>query len=126
MTPWEIRTIEFANCNCAYGCPCQFNAYPTHGNCEAVYAIITEGHYGDVKLDGLRFGGVFEWPKAIHEGNGKAQPFVDERAIQWLAAAEIRGRAEGLMASSASTFRWTRSTQTNSAPSPAGVELDKR
>jgi len=31
MTPWEIRTIEFANCNCAYGCPCQFNAYPTYG-----------------------------------------------------------------------------------------------
>ncbi|MGA7790694.1 MAG: DUF1326 domain-containing protein, partial [Xanthobacteraceae bacterium] len=24
------------NCNCAYGCPCQFNALPTHGNCEAV------------------------------------------------------------------------------------------
>ncbi|MGA6928860.1 MAG: DUF1326 domain-containing protein [Pseudolabrys sp.] len=81
MTPWEIRTIEFANCNCAYGCPCQFNAYPTYGNCEAVVCNeITEGHYGDVKLDGLRFGGVFQWPKAIHEGNGKAQPFVDERA----------------------------------------------
>jgi hypothetical protein len=36
MTPWEIRTIELANCNCAYGCPCQFNAYPTYGKCEAV------------------------------------------------------------------------------------------
>jgi len=81
MTPWEIRTIEFANCNCAYGCPCQFNAYPTHGHCEAVVCNeITEGHYGGVKLDGLRFGGVFQWPKAIHEGNGKAQPFVDESA----------------------------------------------
>ena len=45
MTPWEIRTIEFANCNCAYGCPCQFNAYPTNGNCEAVVCNeITEGH----------------------------------------------------------------------------------
>ncbi len=64
MTPWEIRTIEFANCNCAYGCPCQFNAYPTHGNCEAVVCNeITEGHYGDVKLDGLRFGGVFQGPR---------------------------------------------------------------
>ena len=72
---------RIANCNCAYGCPCQFNAYPTHGHCEAVICNeITEGHYGDVKLDGLRFGGVFQWPKAIHEGNGKAQPFVDERA----------------------------------------------
>ena len=53
MTPWEIRSIEFANCNCAYGCPCQFNAYPTYGHCEAVVCNeITEGHYGDVKLDG--------------------------------------------------------------------------
>jgi hypothetical protein len=81
MTPWEIRAIEFANCNCAYGCPCQFNAYPTLGFCEAVVCNeITAGHSGDIKLDGLRFGGIFRWPKAIHEGNGEVQPFVDERA----------------------------------------------
>jgi hypothetical protein len=23
-------------CNCDWGCPCQFNAKPTHGNCEGV------------------------------------------------------------------------------------------
>jgi len=81
MTPWEIRATEFSNCNCAYGCPCQFNALPTHGNCDAVVCQeISEGHFGDVKLDGLRFGGVFSWPGAIHEGKGKVQPFVDERA----------------------------------------------
>jgi len=81
MIPWEIRAIEFVNCNCSYGCPCQFNAYPTHGWCEAAACLeITEGHYGDTRLDGIRFGGVFQWPKAIHEGNGKAQPYVDERA----------------------------------------------
>ena len=33
---WTIKAREFVNCNCAYGCPCQFNALPTHGNCEAV------------------------------------------------------------------------------------------
>lgn len=81
MTPWEIRTIELTNCNCAYGCPCQFNAPPTHGHCDAVVCNeITEGHYGNVKLDGVRFGGIFRWPKAIHDGNGQVQPFVDERA----------------------------------------------
>ena len=81
MTPWEIKAKEFVNCNCAYGCPCQFNAPPTHGNCEAAVAIeIEKGHYGDVKLDGLRIGGIYQWPGAIHEGRGKAQPFVDERA----------------------------------------------
>ena len=34
-------------CNCAWGCPCQFNALPTHGRCEAMVAVrIREGHYG--------------------------------------------------------------------------------
>jgi hypothetical protein len=81
MTPWEIKAKEFVNCNCAYGCPCQFNALPTHGNCEAAVAIeIEQGHYGNVKLDGLRIGGIYQWPGPIHEGRGKAQPFVDERA----------------------------------------------
>jgi hypothetical protein len=81
MTPWEIKAKEFANCNCAYGCPCQFNALPTHGHCEAAVAFeIEQGHYGDVKLDGLRMGGVYQWPGAVHEGRGKCQQFVDERA----------------------------------------------
>ena len=91
MTPWEIRATEFANCNCAYGCPCQFNALPTHGNCEAVVCNeITEGHYGDVKLDGVRFGAVFYWPGAVHEGNGKCQPFVDQRANEAQRAAILK------------------------------------
>jgi hypothetical protein len=81
MTPWEIKAIEFANCNCSYGCPCQFNALPTHGFCEAATAMeISEGRYGDVKLDGLRMGGIFRWPGAIHEGRGECQPYIDERA----------------------------------------------
>jgi hypothetical protein len=41
---------------------------------------IEEGHYGDVKLDKLRMGGVFQWPGAVHEGRGKCQPFIDVRA----------------------------------------------
>jgi hypothetical protein len=41
---------------------------------------IKEGHYGDVKLDGLRMGGIFQWPGAVHEGRGRCQPFIDERA----------------------------------------------
>ena len=81
MTPWEIKAREFVNCNCDYGCPCQFNALPTHGNCEAIAGIqIDEGHYGDVDLSGLRVAGIYQWPGAIHEGNGKCQAIVDERA----------------------------------------------
>src|ERR1700730_4059578 len=81
MTQWEIKAKELANCNCAYGCPCQFNALPTKGHCEAAVAMeIEEGHHGDVKLDGLRMGAIFQWPGAVHEGRGKCQPFIDERA----------------------------------------------
>ena len=58
-TTWMIKGREFVNCNCAYGCPCQFNALPTHGDCKAVACFaITEGHHGDTRLDGLNAVGV--------------------------------------------------------------------
>jgi hypothetical protein len=83
MIPWEIRADEFVSCNCAYGCPCQFNAPPTNGNCQAAAGFkIRSGHYGNVKLDGLHAVGVLKWPGAIHEGNGEAFMIIDERADQ--------------------------------------------
>jgi hypothetical protein len=81
MTPWEIQGSELINCNCSYGCPCQFNALPTTGFCEAMGGILVEkGHYGSVRLDGLKIAVVFSWPGPIHEGKGKCQPIVDIRA----------------------------------------------
>lgn len=78
---WSIKAREFVNCNCAYGCPCQFNALPTHGHCDAVTAMqIDEGVHGNTRLDGLRFVGIFHWPGAIHEGKGEAAVVIDERA----------------------------------------------
>lgn len=78
---WTIHGREFANCNCAYGCPCQFNALPTHGNCCAVVGMeIDRGHHGKTKLDGLRLAGIFRWPGPIHMGGGEALPIVDVRA----------------------------------------------
>ena len=80
---WMLKGREFANCNCAYGCPCQFNALPTHGDCKAVVGMqIDKGHHGDTSLDGLRFAGIFAWPGPIHLGNGEAQPIVDKRASE--------------------------------------------
>ncbi len=57
---WSIKGPHVVNCNCDYGCPCQFTALPTDGTCRAVNT------YG--------------WPGAIHEGNGEMQSIVDERA----------------------------------------------
>jgi hypothetical protein len=78
---WRIKGPEIASCNCNWGCPCQFNALPTEGNCRAAMAFrIDEGHFGDVRLDGLKVAGVFAWPGAVHEGHGEAQVIIDERA----------------------------------------------
>jgi hypothetical protein len=78
---WRIRGPEISNCNCDWGCPCQFNALPTHGDCRAMTAMhIDEGHFGEVSLDGLKWVGMFAWPKAIHEGHGEAFVVVDDKA----------------------------------------------
>ena len=78
---WMIRGPEIASCNCAYGCPCQFNALPTDGTCRAAVGMqIEKGHYGKVKLDGLRWAAIAAWPGPIHMGHGEIQPIVDERA----------------------------------------------
>ena len=80
-TNWTIRALEFSNCNCSYGCPCQFNALPTHGNCRAVVGFqIKQGHHANTKLDGLKVAGMFSWPGPIHEGNGEAAIIIDSRA----------------------------------------------
>ena len=83
MIPWEIQAREFVNCNCGYACPCQFNALPTHGRCEAAGAIaIDKGYFGDVSLDDTKIAFVFWWPGAVHEGKGKCLPIVDEGASE--------------------------------------------
>ncbi len=72
---------EVVTCNCAWGCPCQFNALPTKGRCEALAAIkIREGNYGKTNLGGVIFAAAYWWPKAIHEGNGTVRLAIDEKA----------------------------------------------
>lgn len=88
---WTIHGREFANCNCDYGCPCQFNALPTHGLCQAVVGIqIDSGHHGDVKLDGLKVAGIYAWPGPIHLGDGQVIAFIDKRADEAQRAALLR------------------------------------
>ncbi len=78
---WMIHGSEFSNCNCAFGCPCQFNSPSTHGSCEAIgSALIEEGNFNDISLDGLSFVMLLKWPGEIVEGNGQQQLIIDERA----------------------------------------------
>ena len=81
MIEWFLKGREFGNCNCSYGCPCQFNALPTHGNCMAMCAyLFDEGRFGDVDLGGLRAAATWKWPGAVHQGNGTMQLIIDQRA----------------------------------------------
>lgn len=78
---WRLEGEWVKNCNCAFGCPCDFNAPPTNGKCEGLLGMrITKGHFGDTRLDGLSFFATVRFPGPLHEGNGEAQPIVDERA----------------------------------------------
>jgi hypothetical protein len=80
-TPWRMSGDEVGSCNCVWACPCQFDADPSSGNCEAVLAWqVREGHFGDIRLDGARFGMAVHWPGAIHEGDGTRQFVVGEGA----------------------------------------------
>ena len=78
---WMIRGVWFTTCNCVVGCPCQFNQLPSHGYCRAAVGCeIEKGHFGKVKLDGVRFAGMFGFPGPIHKGGGEVQDVVDVSA----------------------------------------------
>jgi hypothetical protein len=78
---WSFKADYVETCNCDYGCPCNFNGFPTYGSCQALILFhIRSGSYGDTDLDGLDFITAVYWPKAIHEGNGTAQLFVTNKA----------------------------------------------
>ncbi len=72
---WTLQGIGYEFCNCNPGCTCNFSGFPTSsdGSCEALVACaIRSGRCGDVDLSGVTVAGIFDWPKAIHDGGGKA------------------------------------------------------
>ncbi|HEV8361047.1 MAG TPA: DUF1326 domain-containing protein [Candidatus Thermoplasmatota archaeon] len=80
-TRWELDTEYIQSCNCDHGCPCNFNALPSHGNCEALIAWrVKAGHFGATKLDGVTYAWALWWPGAIHHGNGVSRLYVDAAA----------------------------------------------
>ena len=76
---WAINADWAGSCSCNPACPCNFGSPATRGHCEGNGLIeIKEGHYGDVRLDGMsvvmafRF---FEWVKLYVDENA-----TDEQA----------------------------------------------
>jgi len=81
MADWQAKGTVLVACNCDFGCPCNFNAPPTTGDCEGGWTWhFEQARYGDVELDGLTLSVFADWPGAIHEGKGKAVVYYDERA----------------------------------------------
>lgn len=78
---WKLNGTIVIACNCDWGCPCNFNALPSRGNCEGGWIwAIDKGKVDDVSVDHLAVALFADWPGAIHQGGGRAVCFLDDRA----------------------------------------------
>ena len=101
-TQWRLTGKGYEFCNCNPGCTCNFSGFPSSsdGSCKAMVGVdITSGHCGDVDLTGLKSVSLIDWPKAIHDGNGKAVLVVEPECTdeQLGALAQIYGGELGGM-----------------------------
>ena len=111
MIDWYVEGVEFSTCNCAYGCPCQFEADPTYGDCHGVEALhIDKGHFGDVDLSGLRIAMFYAWPGPVYEGKGELQAIIDENATAEQREALEKVEIVSLM------FSWVKTQSFKGAP----------
>ena len=81
-TPWRIQGEFLMSCNCDVWCPCVLSlgkANPTYTRCLSWWGIhVNEGHYGDVKLDGLTTALMLETPGPLAEGGWSLGIYLDE------------------------------------------------
>lgn len=109
---WNLKIDYIETCNCDYGCPCNFNGFPTYGFCRALVLYhIKSGSYGSVILDNIDVIYAGSWPKAIHEGNGTMQLFISKNtnADQRKAVVDIfsgKAKGEGPFALFANTIKY--------------------
>jgi len=79
-TQWNMQGHGYEFCNCDFGCGCNFGGFPNSkdGSCRALVGMhISTGKCGGVDLANVKCAAIIEWPKAIHEGNGKCAFIVD-------------------------------------------------
>lgn len=127
---WTMQGTQVSHCNCNVGCPCQFNALPSHGHCRAyIFMQIDKGHFGGTSLDGVRWGGLFAWPGPIHLGNGTAMVVIDASANAEQRAA-IEAVAQGKETEPGSLITQVFSTTLSSAlptqVKPIDLKIDQK
>src|SRR5688500_4674878 len=79
-TQWTMQGHGYEFCNCDFGCGCNFGGFPNSkdGSCRALVGLhISTGKCGAVDVSNVKCAAIIEWPKAIHEGNGKCAFIVD-------------------------------------------------
>ncbi len=79
-TQWNMQGHGYEFCNCDFGCGCNFGGFPNSkdGSCRALVGMhIARGTCGAVDVSNVKCAAIVEWPKAIHEGNGKCVFVVD-------------------------------------------------
>jgi hypothetical protein len=84
VSEWRVSGDWFDVCRCNIPCPCEFAQPPTDGWCQGVLAYhIREGHYGDVRLDGLSLIALGNFEGNLWTGEAtelKLGFYIDERA----------------------------------------------
>lgn len=82
-TKWHLEGKYVEYCSCDHGCPCEAMAPPTQGHCDGLVAFeVSEGYFGDTRMDGVRFGATYFFPRAIHHADGHMQPIIAEETSE--------------------------------------------
>src|SRR5215211_3129774 len=81
---WQVKGDWFDVCRCRVPCGCTFAQAPDEDECNGILAWhITEGNFGDTKLDDLSVVALGSFEGNIWTGeakNSKMGFFIDERA----------------------------------------------
>ena len=83
---WKVSGELEEACSCRPACPCWFKSLPSRMTCDgAQIIVITKGHYGKVKLDGLSVAQFVQSPehKSMFESFGNwnfDRIYIDEKA----------------------------------------------
>ena len=80
---WALSMHQIECCNCSHGCGCQLSGFPDSesGGCEALLGFyVKTGHLDNLDLSGIKVVFAAAWPKAMHQGDGKALLFIDSAA----------------------------------------------
>jgi hypothetical protein len=82
MAEWRMKGQYLKNCSCVAGCPCDTWGYPGPNEfCEGAIGMnVKDGNFEDTDLSGCKWIAVVHWPKALHDGNGTAEIFIDDGA----------------------------------------------